>query len=186
MAGVKVITPPAQQIPTAELRLQSRADPEDTTEDGLFVGWLAAAVKLAQHQTQRSIGVQTLEIALDTFPCSAVVLPRGPVISITSIKYLDTAGVEQTLSGAEYSLDDYGLEASARLAFGTFWPTARSTPNAVKVRYQAGDLDPAVKTALFLAVAHWFENREASTDLSLVELPLGAKQLLDTVKVWAL
>jgi uncharacterized phiE125 gp8 family phage protein len=182
--GVKVITPPSQQITTADLRLQSRADPADTTEDALFVGWLAAAVKLAEHATQRSIGVQTLELALDSFPCGPVELPNGPVTSITSIKYIDAAGVEQTLSASLYTLDDYGLQCWALPAFDTTWPTTREVANAVKVRYVAGDLDPAVNTALFLTVAHLYENREATTDLDLKELPLGAKQLLGTVKVW--
>jgi uncharacterized phiE125 gp8 family phage protein len=183
--GVKVITPATQQIPTADLRLQSRADPADTTEDALFVGWLAAAVKLAEQATQRSIGTQTLELALDAFPTACPIsLPNGPVTSITSIKYIDTAGVEQTLSAALYALDDYGLQARAVLAYGAAWPATQEVANAVKVRYVAGDLDPAVKTALFLAVAHFYENREASTDLDLKELPLGARQLLGTVKVW--
>jgi uncharacterized phiE125 gp8 family phage protein len=182
--GVKVITPATQQIPTADLRLQSRADPADTTEDALFVGWLAAAVRLAEHQTQRSVGSQTLELALDCFPSGAIPLPQGPVTSITSIKYIDESGVEQTLSAALYALDDYAFVPRAVLAYGAAWPATRSIANAVKVRYVAGDLDPAVKTALFLAVAHWYENREASTDLKLEEMPLGAKALLDTVKVW--
>jgi uncharacterized phiE125 gp8 family phage protein len=183
--GVKVITPATQQITTAELRVQSRADPLDTTEDASFVGWLAGAVKLAQHETGRSIGTQTLELALDAFPTACPIpLPSGPVTSITSIKYIDTAGIEQTLSSALYTLDDYGLQARAVLAYGAAWPATQVVANAVKVRYVAGDLDPAVKTALFLTVAHFYENREASTDLDLKELPLGAKQLLGTVKVW--
>ena len=183
--GVKVITPATQQIPTADLRLQSRADPAETTEDALFVGWLAAAVKYAEHYSGRSIGSQTLELALDEFPTCAIDLPRGPVTSITSIKYIDEAGVEQTLSSALYSLDDYGLKCRAVLAYDAEWPATRLVTNAVKVRYVAGDLDPAVKTALFLTVAHYFENREASTALKLEELPIGACDLLDTVKDWS-
>jgi uncharacterized phiE125 gp8 family phage protein len=183
--GVKVITPATQQIPTADLRLQSRADPADTTEDALFVGWLAAAVKLAEHDTQRSIGSQTLELALDCFPDGAIELPQGPVTGITTIKYIDEAGVEQTLSSALYTLDDYGLIDRVVLAYGAEWPATREIANAVKVRYVAGELDPAVKTALFLTVAHFYENREATTDLDLAELPIGAKHLLGTAKVWS-
>jgi hypothetical protein len=54
----------------------------------------------------------------------------------------------------------------------------------VKVRYVAGDLPAAVKSALLLTVGHLFENREASAPIALQELPLGVKSLLDTVKVW--
>lgn len=184
--GVKVITPATQQIPTADLRLQSRADPDDTTEDGLFVGWLAAAVKHAEHYSGRSIGSQTLELALDEFGVGGIALPRGPVTAISSIKYIDEAGIEQTLSPSLYALDDYDLICRAVLAYGAEWPATRAVTNAVKVQYVAGDLDPAVKTALFLTVAHWYENREATTDLDLAELPLGACSLLDTVKDWSI
>ena len=182
---VKVITPPAQAISTAELRLQSRADTDSTSEDVLFVGWIAAAVNLAQHQTGRSIGVQTLELALDSFPVCWIDLLNGPVSSITSIKYIDVAGVEQTLSPATYTLNDYGLIHAAVLKPGNSWPAVDGSVNGVKVRYIAGNLDPAVKVALFLIVANWYAHREASTPVNLNEIPMGAQALLDTVKIWA-
>lgn len=183
--GIKVITAPLQAIPTAELRLQSRADADSTTEDVLFVGWIAAAVKLAQHWTGRSIGEQTLELALDSFPAGPVALLQGPVTGISSIKYLNSAGVEQTLASSAYTLDDYGLQHWAVAADG--WPDTGSFANSVKARYVAGDaiLDPAVKTALHLMVGHWYAQRAASSALNLNEIPLGAQALLDTVKIWA-
>lgn len=182
---VKVITPPAQAISTAELRLQSRADTDSASENVLFVGWIAAAVNLAQHQTGRSIGAQTLELALDCFPSVRIPLPQGPVTGITSIKYIDVAGVEQTLSPTLYTLNDYGLVCNAVPKLGTAWPTVDGSVNCVKIRYTAGDLDPAVKTALHLMVAHWYAQRAASSALNLNEIPMGAQALLDTVKVWA-
>lgn len=184
--GIKVITAAASPvIPVAELRLQSKADTESTTEDGLFLGWLAAAVKLAQHQTGRSIGVQTLELALDSFPSVRIPLPSGPVTAITSIKYLDAAGVEQTLSPTLYTLNDYDLICSAVPKLGTSWPEVDGSANCVKIRYQAGDMDAAVKVALLLTVSHWYAHREATAGVDLHVLPMGAQSLLDTVKIWA-
>jgi len=182
--GVKVITPAAQQIPTADLRAHCRID--GTDEDALLAGYLAAAVGYAEHYTQRSIGEQTLELALDAFPaCGAIDLPRGPVASIESIKYLDAAGVEQTLSDTQYSLDDYGLVPRVILVADA-WPATDAVANAVKVRYEAGSLPDAVKTALLLTVGHLFENREATAPDNLAELPLGVDCMLDTVKVWGM
>ena len=183
MPGVKVITPAEQQLTTAELRLNSRADPDETTEDPLFVRWLARAVRLAEHYTGRSIGSQTLELALDAFPDGPIELVRGPVASITSITYVDEAGSTQTLSASLYTLDNYGLQCWAIPKFGTQWPATESSANCVKVRYVAGELDEAVMGALFLAVAFWFENREASDDDVMNG---GVRSLLDTVKVWGL
>lgn len=188
--GVKVITPATQQLPTADLRAHCRIDPvdvdTDAVVDALLVGYLAAAVGYAEHYTQRSIGEQTLELALDAFPaCGAIDLPRGPVASITSIKYLDESGAEQTLSDTLYALDDYGLVPRVLLT-GDAWPATDAAANAVKVRYDAGSLPDAVKSALLLYVAHLYENREASGTDRLAEIPLGVDCLLDTVKVWGM
>lgn len=184
--GIKVITPAAQVISTANLRLNSRADPAETTEDGLFVGWLAAAVSMAEHYTGRSIGEQTLERALDAFPDGPIELPQGPVTSITSISYVDPAGTTQVLSNTLYVLDDYGLKAWALAKTGTEWPATEASANSVKVRYVAGDLNPAVITALNLLVANYFENREANTPIEQIPVPFGVTSLLNTAKIWGM
>lgn len=188
--GVKVITPATQQIPAADLRAHCRIDPADVDTDAavdaLLVGYLAAAVGYAEHYTQRSIGEQTLELALDSFPAGAIELPRGPVGSITSVKYIDAAGAEQTASASLYALDDYGLVDWVRLTANASWPSTQAVANAVKVRYIAGTLPEAVKSALLLTVAHLYENREASGVDRLAEIPLGVDCLLDTVKVWGM
>lgn len=181
--ATKVITPPTQQILTADLRAHCRID--GTDEDALLVGFLAGAVGLAEHYTQRAIGVQTLELALDAFPDGAIAIERGPVVSITSVKYIDVDGVEQTLSNTLYTLDDYSQTPWVIPAVDTEWPDTEEVANAVKVRYQAGSLPDAVKSALLLTVGHLYENREASTPVETFELPFGAKALLDTVKVWS-
>lgn len=182
--GVKVINPPAQVIDTATLRSHVRI--ADTSEDALLVIYLQAAVAFAQHYTQRSFGEQTLELALDAFPSGAIELPQGPVSAITTIKYIDTAGVEQTLSNTLYVLDNYGLQCWAVQKADTEWPDTQASANAVKVRYTAGDLPDAVRSALLLLVGHLFENRENSAPLSLQSLPVGAEALLNTVKIWGM
>jgi uncharacterized phiE125 gp8 family phage protein len=179
--GVKVITPAAQQIPTVDLRAHCRTGSD---EDALLTGFLAAAVGYAEHYTGRSFGSQTLELALDEFPAGSIELLRGPVTGITSIKYIDEDGVEQTLSNTLYTLDDYGIQCWAVPKVDTEWPATLAAANAVKVLYVAGDLPSAVRAALLLTVGHLFENREASAPVALQELPMGVKSLLDTVKVW--
>lgn len=181
--ATKVITAPSQQIPTADLRAHCRIT--GTDEDALLVGFLAGAVDLAEHYTQRAIGVQTLELALDEFPDGAIAIERGPVVSITSVKYINEAGTEQTLSTSLYTLDDYSQTSWVIPAYDTEWPDTRDVANAVKVRYQAGSLPAAVKSALLLTTAHLWENRESTSPTEVYELPMGAKALLDTVKVWS-
>ena len=188
----KVIPPPAAPLDLPALRLHCKLDPVGSThpDDATLTGALAGALKLAQHYTQTSIGEQTLELALDAFPVSWITLPRGPVTGITSVKYLDQAGVLQTVDPGAYKLDTYGTPARLFPAFGTSWPSARCEVNAVLIRYVAGvlaaDIDPAVLSALKLIVGHLYEHREDTVSGTLTEIPTGAQALLDTVKVWSM
>ena len=175
--GVKVITPAANILTLAQMRLHIRLIGDPHPEDALLLSSLAAAVQYAEHYTGRSIGLQTLELALDAFPAGAIDLPRGPVLSITSIKYLNIAGIEQTISPTAYILDDYTL--NNRAVGLAEWPDTGEFTNAVKVRYQAGSILPTVQAALLLAVADMYENREQ------VSLSKGVCALLDTVSIYA-
>lgn len=174
--GVKVITAASNILTLAQLRLHLRLVGDPHPEDSLLLSYLASAVQFAEHYTGRSIGEQTLELALDAFPAGPIELKQGPALSITSIKYLDAAGVEQTLSPSNYTLDDYSLQSWALCA--TEWPASGDFANAVKVRYQAGNLPPAVQSALLLTVANLYENREQAS------LSNGACALLDTVRTY--
>ena len=175
--GVKVITAAANILTLAQVRLHLRLIGDPHPEDSLLLSSLAAAVQFAEHYTGRSIGVQTLELALNAFPVGAIDLPQGPILSITSIKYLDVAGIEQTLLPSAYTLDDYSLQN--RAVGVAEWPAAGVFSNAVKVRYQAGNVLPAVQAALLLTVGELYENREQA------ELSRGACALLDTVKAYS-
>ena len=188
--GFKVITPPSAVIPIAEVMLHLKDDSADANRQAEVAALLEAARDHAEHYCGRSFGSQTLELALDAFPAGGIELPRGPVTSITSVKYLNSAGAEQTVSATDYTLDDYGLTPWILPAYGLDWPSALDTANAVKVRYVAGAaaLPKAVRNALLLFVGHLDQNREAvaTGQGGAIEMPLGVKALLDTQKVWAL
>ena len=192
--GYKVITAVAGDvIPLADLRLHLRLDmfAGATThpDDALIQAHLLAAREYAEHYTQRSIGVQTLELALDGFPSDppGIELPLGAA-AITSIKYVDAALVEQTISNILYTLDDYSAKHWAIPA--SVWPTPAAVANAVKIRYTTPAAIPAAgKQALLLLVGHLYQNREAvNTDRGVVpgEVPFGVKALLDTFRKWGM
>lgn len=184
----RVITPPTllNVVTLAELRLHTRMDVTDA--DTALQLALAGAHGHAEHYTQTSIGAQVLELALDRFPAGGIELPRGPVVSITSVKYTDEAGAEITIDPSAYSLDDYAPTAWLMPAYGTTWPATLPVANAVRVRYAAGRdaTAPAVKSALLLMTGHLFNNPDGVASGNLAELPLGIQSLLDTVKVWSM
>lgn len=186
--GYKVITAPnvLTLVPMVELLRHLKDEGADANRQAEVQAFLGAAHAHAQHLTGKSLGTQTLELALDAFPDAGILLPGLPVASITSVKYLDPTGTEQTLSAPAYVLDNYGSQEHWLLpAFGTAWPATIDSPNAVKVRYQAGDVAalqnwPAVRNALLLHVAALDMNRDNA------EPPPAVAALLNTEKVWAL
>lgn len=189
----RVITPPAviEPITTDDARLHLRLGDDEIGNDALIAASITAAREYAEHYTGRSLAAKTLEMALDAFPSwgGEIELDMPPVTEVTSIKYDDTAGVEQTLSPSAWRFSDYG-EAPRRVtpAYGTCWPSTRCQRNAVRILYTVGASCPQVaKNAILLIVGHLFENRQevlAGTGLSATQVPMGAMALLDTVKVW--
>lgn len=181
--AIKVITAPVEILTLAEVRLHLK-DPA-TEDDALIASQLLAAHAYAEHYTGCAIGVQTLEMALDAFPDGAIAIERAPLVSVDSISYLDSAGVVQTVPSTDYAIDDYGMSAWIVPAYQTDWPETLDAVNAVKVRYVAGDVKPAVRAALLLIVGHLYANRESVSPGNLAVVPMGANALLDTVKTYA-
>lgn len=186
--GIKLITAPTltNVLSMAELRLHCRVD--GTALDGPLAIAMAGAHALAEHYTQTSIGAQVIELAIDQFPCGAIRLPQGPVTGVVNISYVDTVGDTQTLDSGAYMLDDFAVPAWIAPAVDTTWPDALATVNAVKVRYNVGAnaVNPAVKSALLLLVAHFLVNPSAVVPGQAMELPLGVRALLDTVRDWSM
>jgi uncharacterized phiE125 gp8 family phage protein len=185
MSNPIVITPVATEpVTLAEARLHIKAD-TDTSEDALISAWIGAARETAEHYTGLSLAPQTLELALDSFPDGAIKLPRGPVTSITSVIYIDASEDSQTVSDADYALDDYSTPLWAVPAHDTSWPSTLDAANAVKVRYVAGyaACPNAAKAAILLMVAWLNENRGDSIQPDDIQPP-AAKSLLNTIKVW--
>ena len=188
--GTKVITPPSPLLTADECNLHLKLDSATAAADATRIaGLVMAAHRMAEHYTGISLGTQTLEIALDAFP-NVIQLPRGPVTSIVSVKYIDPYQVLQTLDPARYVLDDYSSPQWLVPAYASVWPGTLPMVNAVQVRYVAGaaQVDEAVHAALLLLVAGWYAHPESiSSDRpSLAEVPLGVKALLDTVQVWSM
>jgi uncharacterized phiE125 gp8 family phage protein len=181
---VTVITPAAAVVSWAEAQLHLRLD---TTTDQTMVeamiasitGWLSGP----GGWLGRSVGSQTLEARFGSFTCSEVVLPCGPVTSISSIKYLDEDGVEQTLSASVYQRLTDGRVV---LNLDEEWPDLYDDPEAVRVRYVAGDTPAAIKAAVLLMVGHLYANREAVvTGTIATALPLSVQGLLAPYRVFA-
>lgn len=179
---LKLVTAPADTpLSVEDLKSHSRVD--NGEEDAILSEFIDRAVGLIDGP--RGIGhcmmVQTWRLALDCFPCE-IVIPLGPVASLTSIKYLDTSGVEQTLASNQYWANLDRDQARVIPAYGVAWPAHRAMPGSVKIEFVAGyasaDTVPAALRAATAALAaHLYENREAvvlGTNFQPFEIPTVA------------
>lgn len=177
---VLVITPPEPLVTLAEARAHLR-DP-DVLENDLISSYIDAAsgwIDGPAGWLGRSFGAQTLELQTDVFDlCDR--LPFGPVTSITSVKYIDAAGVEQTVSDSVYHT------AADRLVLrhGAAWPSVRGDEGGVRIRYvSGGTVPPQARQAVLLLVGQWFRNRSSVVVGTIgSELPFGVEALLSPLR----
>ena len=168
-----------------------RGTPE-SHEDTLITAWIIAARKEAEKILGRVLITQTWDYSLDAWPPGLVMkFPKPPLISVTHIKYKDSAGVESaTWSSANYIQDITTLPGRIGLAYGKSWPSTVLQPVlGITVQIVCGygataahvpeDFQQAIK----LIVGHWYEHREDADRFTSMaghrgEITHGAKDLL--------
>lgn len=188
--GLSLITAPAAEpISLAELKAQCRID--SSAEDALLGIFVQAARERAEQITGTALVSQTWDQTLDAFPAAEIELLKPPVSAITSVKYVDTSGVQQTYSSANYTLDSSTFPGWVLPAYGTEWPATRDQANAVTVRYVTGyanaaAVPAAIKAWCLLTAGFLYANREALViDGRVAEIPSRfVDGMLDPYRVW--
>jgi uncharacterized phiE125 gp8 family phage protein len=175
-------TAPAQEpLSVNEFREDHRIDNED--ENSFIKRRIRAARLWVENHTSRSLFTTTWKLYFDSFPVWFS-LPRPPLASVTSIKYIDTGGNEQTLDSGVYTVDTNREPGRVVLAFGQSWPSTRAVINAVVVEYVAGwddveDIPQNISDAVMLMTAHYYENREPVVVGTIVsKIPDSVRSLL--------
>ena len=110
---------------------------EDTELDAEIEDLILDAVEYVEERANRAICLQTWELTMDRFP-RLIELWRPPVIAVSSIKYFDPAGAEQTVDSADYEVDTKSAPGRIRPVQDTFWPETEIRLNAVTVLFTAG------------------------------------------------
>lgn len=137
MASISVVTPPAiEPITIAEAREHLRVDTEGT--DTLLQTAIKTARAYVETLTKRALITRTLDVKFNCFALG-MEIPRPPLQSVTSIKYLDLQGVEQTLDASIYRVVLNGHEpARIELAYNQSWPSVRGIQEQITVRIVTG------------------------------------------------
>lgn len=183
--GLIVTTPPAvEPVTLTEAKDWARID--IATDDTLVTALIKASRQGVETFLRRTLITTTYTLTLDSFPGSAgnrlsgftggvgeILLPAPPLQSVTTLKYLDSLGVEQTLT----PVTDYTVDTSstfvARIvpAPDTDWPDTLNSINTVIIEYIAGyglavDVIEEAKTVIKMRVDNLYEHRSEMEEIT--------------------
>ena len=151
-------------------------------EDEYLEGLLDAAEADAEDYTDRRFLTQTWDQYFDGFN-DPLYLRYPPLQSVTSVKYIDTAGVEQTLSTSVYEVGSERGVGVVRRKYDQDWPSTRGHEDVVIVRCKVGygddcvDVPDRIRHAVRLHAAHQYRYREGQP------MPDGFRRLLSAFVV---
>jgi uncharacterized phiE125 gp8 family phage protein len=191
--GLRLITAPVSEpVSLAEAKAHLRIDQSVTVDDTEIQAMITAARTYIESVCWRALMTQTWEIVLDNFPCSwpsplpgcgsdhawlcssaqsaypkksEIPLPLGTIQSITSVKYDDANGTEQTFASSNYVFDET-VPPRLVLKTNSSWPTTSGEANCIRIRFVAGYagsgasiIPQPLKSAILLLVSQLYEHR---------------------------
>lgn len=164
MAAIRQTTAPTT-LPVTLTEAKAHCRVDDDNDNAYIKDLLYVATAKVQTDTARQLINATWTWTLDAFP-AILYLPYPPVVSVTSLKYYDSAGSQQTWASANYQTDLLAEPGRIQPAYGLTWPDVRSQLNVVEVIYVAGygataaSVPWELKQGVLLWLAQMYEFRE--------------------------
>ena len=193
VTNVRESSIPAEVVTVAEAKLHCRVDHND--EDAIFTRLLGVARRQCEQISGYAYTTRTLVSKLDHWPYDGcLVLPYPPLQSVTSIVYVDEAGLSSTFAAANYVVDTHSIPGRVVLKKDASWPSGTlEVGGAITITYAAGygaaiAVPDTYKAAMLLLVGHLYENRESvavQQGIGLVQVPQTVEWLLQTDRVFS-
>jgi uncharacterized phiE125 gp8 family phage protein len=163
-------------------------------EDTYISDLITTAREYCEDYQHRALATQTWDLILDKFPSNSdyIEIPLPPLQSVTSVKYIDYAGVSATMTAglSGYFVDTDSEPGRVCLSYYITWPTFTEYPyGAVRIRFVAGytDIPKKTKQAMLMLICHMYENRTPVLIGSISkELEFTVTALLDADKIYTL
>lgn len=213
--GLQVTTPPASEpVSLDEMRNWLRVDFSD--DDDKIAGLITAARVFVEKWTRRICMPTTFTMSFDRFalipntqyapgnpsvaqpilnntwpldPSAwALLVPRSPLISVTSIQYVTSQQTTQTMDPSTYTVDAISEPGRLTPVSGSYWPAVTFGPNVVTVIFVAGYANAAavpfgLKTAIKMIVSALYDDPSGALLSSSAGLPMWLESLLDAQTV---
>lgn len=180
--SLHLITAPTE-YPLTVVQVRGRLKIDSAAEDEylqFLIASLTGLIDGVDGVLGHALCRQTLEYRFAGFPYTCdgkIEMPIPPLVSVSSVKYLDTTETEQTLVvTTDYVVIDQGSFPSiVQPALGTTWPvTAWNRPDAVRIRFIAGyltaSIPPAITAWMVREIGKAFENRDENLDPDYSEI----------------
>lgn len=150
-------------ISLADAKKQLRLPSAFVAEDDALNWYIQAATAIAERETNRALISQTWTLTLDRFPKRIIECSKNPLIAVTSVKYINTAGTETTLETTDYITDNQHEPWRLSPAYGKSWPATQNRINAVSIEFTAGyssTVPDNILQGMRLIIGDMYRNRE--------------------------
>jgi uncharacterized phiE125 gp8 family phage protein len=172
-----VTAPASEPVTLAEVQAHVRQD--SSADDTYLTALITVARAAVEDECNTALITQTWDVFHAGFPaCEYIRLPRGPIASVSSVKYTLADDTEQTFSNTKYDVDT--RRGRVVLKDSQLWPSETLRPmDPVVIRCVLGYGNAAavptpIRQAILLIIGHLYEHRE---EVSLGNVAIEAKAI---------
>lgn len=188
MTVERTIAPLVTPVSLAEAKAHLRVTHDG--EDALITSLIEAVTSHfdGQGELGRALVSQTWAQWVGQSP-GWVRLRIGPVQTLSSIEYYDSDNALQTATLSEFESWRDGDFHIVKPKSGYVWPSAYTRPDAIKISYVSGygdagsDVPQSIRHAILLMIGHFYEHREAASEMKMNVLPLAVEALITNHRV---
>jgi uncharacterized phiE125 gp8 family phage protein len=181
--GFKIVAQPAEEpLELAFVKNYLKVDYD--ADDALITHLIKGARSSAEQFLNMGLIEQSVQEQIASFPLyrrmnphQAIILKRGPIVSVTSIVYYDEDNAQQTLSASRYTVQQATNILPAIAPVGDEgWPSTYDRIDAIQITYKVGyasasDIPVDILDAMLLMISDQYDNR---TD-GVRTLPTGSQ-----------
>lgn len=186
MSESLIVVTPATEAPISLEEAKKHLRVISTDQDGYIARLLEYVAPLVEARTSRAFKQTEYRWKIDCWDL-VLNLPRAPLVSVTHIKYIDTAGAQQTMPSGDYVADTDSQPGRVYPTYNTPWPfTLEGYPRVIEVQFIAGYSNARMaphQHAVLLLLSHLFERHEPFEVMELHPIPEGLWNMVDDHRV---
>lgn len=187
--------PAVEPVTLSEAKAHLRVD--DSNSDAEITAMIQAAREWVETYLDRTLVNTQWVMRLDKFPDDGlqdIPLPRPPMVTsgtatAVAVTLTYENGTTGTYSTSSYRVDRNATPGSVKTLYSQDWPAHLWDDNSISVTWWAGygssgsSVPAAIRHAMLMLVAHWYENR-GSVLVGSTSKPLefAVESLLSTQK----